>query len=60
MPPEAIAALGEALARWGGRYENETYDAKHGWTVPDHSVYDEPEAERAFAKLRELFAATLR
>jgi carboxymethylenebutenolidase len=56
MPAEAIAKFEEALA---GRGESETYDALHGWTVPDSAAYDEPEAERAFAKLRELFAGVL-
>lgn len=60
MPPEAIARFEQALGAWGGSYESETYDALHGWTVPDSAAYDEPEAERAFGKLRELFAATLR
>jgi carboxymethylenebutenolidase len=52
MPAEAIRTLEEALQEWGGKYESETYDALHGWTVPDSAAYDEPEAERAFAKLR--------
>jgi carboxymethylenebutenolidase len=55
MPAEAIAKLEDALAQWGGRYESETYDARHGWTVPDSAAYDEREAERAFAKLMEVF-----
>jgi carboxymethylenebutenolidase len=59
MPAEAIAGLESALAAWGGRYQSETYDARHGWTVPDSAAYDEREAERAFAKLRALFAETL-
>jgi carboxymethylenebutenolidase len=61
MPPEAIDRLGQALATWGGRYESEVYDgARHGWTVPDSPVFNGPQAERAFAKLTELFAQTLR
>jgi carboxymethylenebutenolidase len=60
MPAEAIHEFEEALAAWGGDYESETYNALHGWTVPDSAAYNEPEAERAFAKLRELLAATLR
>jgi carboxymethylenebutenolidase len=60
MPADAITNLEKALAAWAGSYESETYDARHGWTVPDSAAYDEPEAERAFTKLRELFAATLR
>jgi carboxymethylenebutenolidase len=61
MPPEAIARLGEALAAWGGRFESEVYDgARHGWTVPDSAVYNPPQAERAFGKLTQLLAETLR
>jgi len=60
MPPEAIAKFEQALKAWGGRYGSETYNARHGWTVPDSAAYDEPEAERAFATLRDLLAATLR
>jgi carboxymethylenebutenolidase len=57
MPQEAIDELGEALARWGGRYENEVYEgALHGWTTKDSRVYNELQAERAFAKLMELLA----
>ncbi len=60
MPAEAIEKFERGLAEWGGRYESETYDAHHGWTVPDSRAYDEPDAERAFSKLKELFAAALR
>jgi carboxymethylenebutenolidase len=61
MPPEAIEHLDQALAAWGGRYESEVYDgARHGWTVPDSPVFNGPQAERAFAKLTELFAETPR
>ena len=61
MPPEAIARLDQALAAWGGRAESEVYaGARHGWTVPDSTVYNQPQAERAFAKLTELLAETLR
>jgi len=51
MPPEVIERLEQALAAWGGRYESEVYDARHGWTVPDSPVFNGPQAERAFAKL---------
>jgi len=61
MPEEAIEKLNRALAAWGGRYESEVYEgAYHGWTVPDTPVYHEAQAERAFEKLTELFAATLK
>jgi carboxymethylenebutenolidase len=61
MPKEAIEKLGHALAAWGARHENEIYDgARHGWTVPDNPAYNEPQAERAFAKLADLLASTLK
>jgi carboxymethylenebutenolidase len=63
MPPEAIAEFDRALRAWGGPYESEVYEgARHGWTVPDResAVYNQPQAERAFRKLTELFAETLR
>jgi len=52
MPAEAIRKLDQALAEWGGSFESEVYEgARHGWTVPDGPVYNEPQAERAFLKL---------
>jgi carboxymethylenebutenolidase len=60
MPQEAIENFNRALASWGGKYESEVYDsAFHGWTVPDSPVYSQPPAERAFGKLKELFAQAL-
>lgn len=59
MPEDAIKSFEQALADWGGRYESETYPARHGWCVPGMPVYDEQQAERAFAKLKQLFAETL-
>lgn len=60
MPREAIEKLEGALAAWGGRYESETYEgARHAWTMPDSPAYNQPQAERALSKLRELFALTL-
>jgi carboxymethylenebutenolidase len=59
MSAEQIVGLEQALAAWDGAYESELYAASHGWTVPDNPVYNEPEAERAFGKLRRLFAETL-
>ena len=61
MPQAGIDKLNAALKAWGGKYESEVYDgAYHGWTVPDAPVYNKPQAERAFAKLTGLFAATLK
>ncbi|MGD0698017.1 MAG: dienelactone hydrolase family protein [Terriglobia bacterium] len=60
MPQEAIEKLNHALQAWGGLHESEVYEgAYHSWTVPDSPVYNPPQAERAFAKLTELFAKTL-
>jgi len=61
MPQEAIDKLNQALAEWGGQYESEVYDgAHHGWTVPDSPSYNQPQAERAFERLKNLFARTLK
>jgi carboxymethylenebutenolidase len=61
MPKEAIEKLDRALAAWGGKYESEIYDgAYHGWTTADAPVYNQPQADRAFEKLTELFARTLK
>jgi carboxymethylenebutenolidase len=61
MMAEDIAHVEQALAAWGGACESETYEgASHGWTVPDNPVFNATQAERAFAKLTELFAGALR
>lgn len=60
MPADAIGKLETALKSWGGNFESEMYQgAHHGWTVPGSPVYNEPQAERAFAKLSALFKETL-
>jgi carboxymethylenebutenolidase len=60
MPQEAIEKLDSALRAWGGKYESEVYDgALHGWTTIGSPVYNQPQAERAFEKLTELFARAL-
>jgi carboxymethylenebutenolidase len=60
MPPEAITKLEEALERWGGEYESETYEgALHGWMIPGGKVYHPVQSERGFEKLIELFDETL-
>ena len=60
MPAEAIAKLELALTAWGGTFESEMYQAHHGWAVPGSPAYNEKEAERHFAKLVELYDATLK
>ena len=61
MPQEAIAKFEAALREWGGRFESETYDAAyHSWTTFDSPVYNPAQAEKAFQKLTQLFAETLK
>ena len=61
MSAEVIEKFDRALAAWGGKYQSEVYDgAFHGWTTADAPVYNQPQAERAFEKLTELFASTLK
>jgi len=61
MPKEAIEKFEHALGAWGGKFESETYQgAHHGWTQPDMPAYNEPQAERAFEKLVEVFDAVLK
>ena len=61
MPQEAIEKFDRALAAWGGKYQSEVYEgAFHGWTVADAPVYNQPQADRAFQNLTDLFAAKLR
>lgn len=58
--PDQVATLETALRDWRGAFQSEFYEgALHGWTVPGRDVYNEPQAERAFAKLVELFKVTL-
>jgi len=60
MPEDAIRKLDAALQKWGGEYESEIYaGASHGWTASDNPAYNAPQADRAFSKLTDLFAAAL-
>jgi carboxymethylenebutenolidase len=59
-PPDAIAALEEALDAAGLTYSSEVFaGAAHGYTMSDSSVYDEEATERHFRALEALFARTL-
>ena len=60
MPTEAIEKFEWALRSWGGDYQSEMYDAKHGWMIPGGRVYDPPNAERGFKKLMQLVDDSLR
>lgn len=60
MPREAIEKLDRALVVWGGNYDSETYEAHHGWTVPDNPSYNERQAERAYKTLTNLLNSVLK
>jgi carboxymethylenebutenolidase len=54
--PEAKTILRQAADKTGAVAEIEVYPADHGWCVPDSPVYNAAEAERAWARLRALYA----
>lgn len=56
---EHAALLDSALTEAGVEHTVETWPGRHGFTVPDMSVYDEPLAERHWTVLRDLYAAHL-
>jgi carboxymethylenebutenolidase len=57
--PEAKEILRESFDAAGVSAEIEVYPANHGWTHADSSVYDEEQAERAWARMLELFETNL-
>jgi carboxymethylenebutenolidase len=59
MPTEAIEKFEWALRSRGGEYESEMYEARHGWMIPGGGAYDQPNAERGFERLMQLFDDTL-
>jgi carboxymethylenebutenolidase len=58
-PPEQAETLESALSAAGVQHTLETYQAHHGWCVPDHGTYDKPEAERHWQALEALYSANL-
>ncbi|TMM46564.1 dienelactone hydrolase family protein [Qipengyuania marisflavi] len=57
--PDDKTVLRAAADAAGRTVEIEVYAADHGWCVPDSPSYDEPEAERAWARLLALYAGAL-
>jgi carboxymethylenebutenolidase len=51
--------LKEAFAKAKLQAEIEVYKGAHGWCPPDSTVYNEPEAERAWARLLALYGKAL-
>lgn len=61
FPPEQSARFAQAFREAEVDHTVENYvGMKHGWCVPDHSVYDEAGAERHWKRLTTLFDETLR
>lgn len=60
FPPEQSAKLDLALRTAGVDYTMENYiGMAHGWTVPDHGVFNAVGAERHWKRLLEFFDETL-
>ncbi len=57
--PNVKTLLGEAFSQAKLKAEVEVYKAKHGWCPPDSMVYDEKEAERAWARMLALYKTAL-
>jgi carboxymethylenebutenolidase len=61
FPPEQSARLAQALREAEVDHIIENYvGMAHGWTVPDHGVYDAAGAERHWTRLLTFFDETLR
>lgn len=57
--PTAKDALKAAAAAANRPAEIEVYQGDHGWTVPDSPVYNQAEADRAWARLLNLYKTSL-
>jgi carboxymethylenebutenolidase len=57
--PTVTETLESALTAAGVRHTLETYQAHHGWCVPDHSTYDKAGAERHWQALESLYKENL-
>ena len=58
--PDDKVVLREAFDAAGVEAEIEVYEAAlHGWCIPDSGVYNEPQAERAWSRMLDLFERKL-
>lgn len=57
--PNDKNVLKETFAKANLEAEIEVYNGAHGWCPPDSRVYNEPEAERAWARLLVLYGKAL-
>ena len=59
-PSAPAATVGTAFDAAKVEAEIEVYtDAQHGWTVPDSAVYHEAQAEKAWARMLDIFGKAL-
>ena len=59
FPDEQKDRLGKALTDAGVPHTIETYDAHHGFAVPDNTSYDEAAAERHWKAMESFFGSAL-
>ena len=59
-PPQMAQKFEQALNDSHVTFRAETYNAKHGWMMPDFPVYDEPAAERGWREMLAVFERTLK
>jgi carboxymethylenebutenolidase len=57
--PEAKTVLKDTFAKAKLPAEIEVYPADHGWCPPDSQVYDQEQAEKAWARMLALFKTAL-
>jgi carboxymethylenebutenolidase len=57
--PNDKTALKDSFAKASRPAEIEVYKGAHGWCPPDTSVYNQPEAERAWSRLLALYGKAL-
>lgn len=57
--PQEKTLLREAADKAGVKAEIEVYPAQHGWCTLDSPVYDQPQAERAWARMLETLSGHL-
>jgi len=53
--PDEKNVLKDTFAKSGQPAEIEVYSGAHGWCPPDSGVYNEPDAEKAWSRLLELY-----
>src|SRR5579862_2376444 len=57
--PTEKDVMKDTFAKAGLTAEVEVYPAMHGWCPPDSGVYSEPQAEKAWSRLLELYGKAL-